>query len=30
VALSGYVESLKAGMRVFVAKKELAYYRQPQ
>ena len=30
VALGGYVESLKAGMRVFVAKKELAYYRQPQ
>ncbi len=30
VALSGYVESLKAGMRVFVARKELAYYRQPQ
>jgi hypothetical protein len=30
VALSGYVESLKAGMRVFVPKKELAYYRQPQ
>jgi len=29
-ALSGYVESLKAGMRVFVPKKELAFYRQPQ
>jgi hypothetical protein len=29
-ALSGYVESLKAGMRVFVPKKELTYYRTPQ
>ena len=29
-ALSGYVESLKAGMRVFVAKKELAHYLRPQ
>ena len=29
-ALSAYVESLKAGMRVFVPKKELAFYRQPQ
>jgi hypothetical protein len=29
-ALSQYVESLKEGMRVFVPKKELAFYRQPQ
>jgi hypothetical protein len=29
-ALSNYVESLKAGIRVLVPKKELAYYRQPQ
>ena len=29
-ALSQYVESLKLGMRVFVPKKELAFYRQPQ
>jgi len=29
-ALAGYVESLKAGMRVLVPKKEYAYYRQPQ
>lgn len=29
-ALSKYVESLKTGMRVFVPRKELAYYRTPQ
>jgi hypothetical protein len=29
-ALSGYVESLKAGMRVLVSRKELAYYRTPE
>ena len=29
-AFSGYVESLKAGMRVFVPKKELAHYLRPQ
>lgn len=29
-ALTNYVESLKAGIRVFVPKKELAYYRTPQ
>jgi hypothetical protein len=29
-AFSGYVESLKAGMRVFVSKRELAYYQRPQ
>ena len=29
-ALTKYVESLKEGMRVFVPKKELAFYRQPQ
>ena len=29
-ALSQYVESLKAGMRVYVPKNELAFYRQPQ
>jgi hypothetical protein len=29
-ALSRYVESTKAGMRVFVPKNELAFYRQPQ
>jgi hypothetical protein len=29
-ALSQYVESLKQGMRVFVPKRELAFYRQPQ
>ncbi len=29
-ALSQYVESLKEGMRVYVPKKELAFYRQPQ
>jgi hypothetical protein len=29
-ALTQYVESTKAGMRVFVARNELAFYRQPQ
>jgi hypothetical protein len=29
-ALSQYVESTKAGMRVFVPRNELAFYRQPQ
>jgi hypothetical protein len=29
-AMTKYVESLKEGMRVFVPKNELAFYRQPQ
>jgi len=29
-AMAQYVESLKAGMRVFVPKDELAFYRKPQ